>query len=147
MDNQRTKNLKKCVLFVCTGNSARSQMAEAILRSLAGDRYEVYSAGTHPEGLHPLAAEVMQEIGTDISRQESKSIDTFRGQQFDCVITVCDQARQQCPTFPGGRTIHWALEDPAAAQGGREKQRQAFRDARDRLREKVRGFLAANERE
>jgi len=92
--------MKKRVLFLCTGNSARSQIAEGILRKIAGDRYEVFSAGTHPKGVHPLSIEVMREIDIDISGQTSKDVSVFQGHQFDYVITVCDRAKQACPVFP-----------------------------------------------
>ena len=104
------------VLFVCTGNSARSQMAEGLLRHEAGDRFEVFSAGTHPTQVRPEAIVVMREIGIDISPHRSKSVDEFAGQAFDYVITVCDNANETCPVFPGrARRLHWPFEDPAAA--------------------------------
>ena len=106
------------VLFLCTGNSARSQMAEGLLRSLGKQHFEVYSAGTHPTELHPLAVAVMQELRIDISDQRSKDLSEFLGQDFDYIITVCDRARDNCPTFPGdNQRIHWSFEDPAAAVG------------------------------
>ncbi len=125
---------KKRVLFLCTGNSARSQMAEGLLRWLAGERFDVFSAGSHPTSLRPEAVAVMQELGVDISGQRSKSMDEFLGQEFDYVITVCDNARQACPTFPGRAVrIHWSLEDPAAAGGPIEERLTVFRLVRDRL--------------
>jgi len=130
------------VLFVCTGNSARSQMAEGLLRHLAGDRFEVYSAGTEPKGLVPLTVAVMEEIGIDVSGQRSKSVDEFAGQEFDYVITVCDIARQACPTFPGrGKRRHWSVEDPAHAETRGVSPEEAFRDARDDLRRRIEAFL------
>src|SRR3990172_9765195 len=108
----------KRVLFVCTGNRARSQIAEGLLRHLAGDRFDVFSAGTEPKGLIPLTIEVMRESGIDISGQRSKGVEEFEGQEFDYVITVCDTARQACPAFPdGGKRLHWSVEDPAGAGG------------------------------
>ncbi len=132
----------KRVLFVCTGNRARSQMAEGLLRHLAGDRFEAHSAGTEPKGLAPLTVEVMREIGIDVSGQQSKSVKEFANQRFDYVITVCDAARQRCPAFPGGgERIHWGVEDPADAEGRGEPPLQAFRAARDDLRTRIQGFL------
>ncbi len=116
------------VLILCTGNSARSQMAEGLLRHLAGDRFDVYSAGTHPVGLNPLAVAAMKEAGIDISHHRSKSVDEFAGQAFDFVITVCDNARESCPLFPGeGARIHQSFADPAAA--GRIEDFRSVRDA------------------
>jgi arsenate reductase len=132
----------KRVLFVCTGNRARSQMAEGLLRHLAGDRFQVYSAGTEPKGLAHLTVEVMREIGIDVSGQRSKSVEEFAGQRFEYVITVCDSARQRCPAFPGGGArIHWDVEDPADTKGRGEPSLQACRAARDALRTRIEGFL------
>lgn len=130
------------VLFVCTGNRARSQMAEGILRHLAGDRYEVHSAGTRPSGLAAETVAVMAETGIDISGQWSKHVDEFADQPFDYVITVCDSARQSCPAFPGGgERIHWDVEDPVEAQVRGTSLADALREARDVLRERIEGFL------
>jgi arsenate reductase len=127
------------VLFLCTGNSARSQMAEGLLRALGGADFEVYSAGTDPQGLNPLAVEAMRESGIDISRQESKSLDRFLGRAFDYVITVCDRARDRCPTFPGdNERIHWGFDDPAAATGARDEQLAQFRRVRNEISERLR---------
>src|ERR687893_1475059 len=105
------------VLILCTGNSARSQMAEGLLRGMAGARFEVESAGTRPTGLRPEAVEAMRERGVDISGQRSKSVDEFAGEAFDYVITVCDNARDNCPVFPGAtERIHWGFNDPAAVE-------------------------------
>ncbi len=132
----------KRVLFVCTGNRARSQMAEGLLRHLASDRFQACSAGTEPKGIARLTVEVMREIGVDVSGQRSKSVAEFAGERFDYVITVCDSARERCPAFPGGgERIHWSVEDPAAAEAGGEPSRQAFRAARDELRARIEGFL------
>src|SRR3954453_7985 len=107
--------MKKKVLFLCTGNSCRSQMAEGLLRHVAGDRFEAASAGTHPQGLNPDAVAAMQEIGIDISHQRSKHVDDFAGDQFHSVITVCDRAKESCPIFPSTRSLlHWSFDDPAA---------------------------------
>ncbi len=125
---------KKRVLILCTGNSARSQMAEGLLREMAGDRFDVVSAGVAPSHVRPEAIEVMREIGIDISAHRSKSVDNFTGQQFDYVITVCDNANQQCPMFPGKtQRIHWAIADPAAVDGSESQGLAAFRGARDEL--------------
>lgn len=124
--------MKKKVLVLCTGNSARSQMAEGLLRHAAGDRYEVFSAGTRPVGLNPNAVKAMREVGIDISGHRSKSVDEFSGQQFDYVITVCDNAKEACPIFPGtGKRLHHSFEDPAAAPA--EQQLEKFRHVRDQI--------------
>ena len=116
------------VLFVCTGNSARSVMAEATLRHHGGDAFEVYSAGTEPKGINPLTLRVLAEAGIDASDARSKSVTEFLGQSFDYVVTVCDQARQVCPVFPGGgASLHWGYEDPAAAEGSEEERLAVFR--------------------
>jgi arsenate reductase len=126
-------NSKKRVLILCTGNSARSQMAEGLLRSMAGDEVEVFSAGTRPAGLNPNAVTAMAEIGIDISGHRSKSVDEFVGQPFDLVLTVCDRAREACPVFPGqGRQFHHDFEDPAAAPA--DRQLAVFRGVRDQIR-------------
>ena len=131
-------------LFVCTHNSARSQMAEGFLRHLAGDRFEVASAGTEATHVRPQAVRVMNELGIDISRQESKTLDRYLGEPFDYVITVCDEANEACPFFPGaGERLHWSLPDPAAAQGTEEDRLlEVFRAVRDRLRQHIEGELA-----
>jgi arsenate reductase len=130
------------VLFVCTGNSARSQMAEGWLRHLSAGRVEAASAGTEPRGLHPLAVRVMAERGVDISRQRSKHLSEVQGSRFDWVVTVCDRARQSCPVFPGARTVHWDLPDPAEARGSEEEVAEAFRRVRDELARRVEELLA-----
>ncbi len=129
------------VLILCTGNSARSQMAEGLLRHDAGDVYEVFSAGTKPTRVRPEAISVMREVGIDISGHRSKSVDEFAGQDFDYVITVCDNARESCPIFPTKtKRIHWSIEDPAAARGSAEEILTAFRRARDELRARLQAF-------
>jgi arsenate reductase len=135
---------KKRVLFLCTGNSARSQMAEGILRQMAGDRFDVFSAGTHPKGLHAKSIDVMREIGIDISSHTSKDLAAFLGQRFDYVITVCDRAKQQCPVMPGAAAIHWGFDDPAEAS--EDQQVQLFRRVRDEISRRIALFLLANER-
>ena len=113
--------MKKRVLFVCTGNRARSQMAEGLLRHLAGDRFEVHSAGIMPSGLADLSVAAMLELGIDISNQWSKSVGHFAGQRFDYVITVCNSAAGVCPAFPGeGERIHWDVEDPSDIEADRK---------------------------
>ena len=125
-------NNRQRVLFLCTGNSARSQMAEGLLRNIAGDRFEVFSAGTRPAGLNPNAVAAMGEIGIDISRYRSKSVDDFVDQQFDHVITVCDRAKESCPIFPGAANrIHHSFVDPAAAPA--DQQLPVFRKVRDEI--------------
>lgn len=136
--------MKRRVLFLCTGNSARSQMAEGLLRYLAGDRFEVHSAGTQPVGLNPGAVESMREIGIDISSHRSKPVNEFTGRPFDYVITVCDRAKEACPLWPhGGTFIHWSFEDPAAATGTAEDRRRVFRTVRDQIRMHIEEFLRA----
>src|SRR5438094_588353 len=108
-------NQKKRVLILCTGNSARSQMAEGVLRAMAGDHFEVFSAGTHPSRVNPLAIAAMRERGIEISHHRSKSLEEFAGERFDYLITVCDRARESCPVWPGAQAIHWSFDDPAAA--------------------------------
>jgi arsenate reductase len=125
--------MKERVLILCTGNSARSQMAEGLLRAMAGDRFDVESAGTHPSRVNPLAVEAMKERGIDISGHRSKSLDEFTGERFDHVITVCDNAKESCPVWPGARTIHHGFEDPAAAEGGEAERLAAFRRVRDEI--------------
>lgn len=135
---------KKRVLVLCTGNSARSQMAEGLLRHDAGDRFEVASAGVEPSHVRPQAIEVMREVGIDISSHHSKSVDEFTGQEFDYVITVCDNANEQCPIFPGNtKRIHWSFDDPAAAEGDDEKKLAVFRRVRDEIRHRLRLFVDA----
>jgi arsenate reductase len=126
---------KKRVLILCTGNSARSQMAEGLLRHDAGERFEVESAGTKPSAVRPDAIAAMRELGVDISGHRSKSVEEFAGQKFDSVITVCDSARESCPVFFGSaRRLHKSFEDPAAVQGSEEERLAAFRRVRDQLR-------------
>jgi arsenate reductase len=116
------------VLFVCTGNSARSVMAEALLRERGGPAFEVHSAGTEPKGINPLTERVLAEAGIAASFARSKSVAEFLGQGFDYVVTVCDQARQACPVFPGdGERLHWDVEDPAAVGGTDDERIAAFR--------------------
>ncbi|HEV7646453.1 MAG TPA: arsenate reductase ArsC [Pyrinomonadaceae bacterium] len=138
---------KKRILIMCTGNSARSQMGEGLLRYLAGDRFEVESAGFKPSRVRPEATKVMREIGIDISGQRSKSVDEFAGQEFDYVITVCDSARETCPIFPGKAIrIHHTFEDPPPEVIGDEASRLAiFRRVRNEIKEWLEKFLKENE--
>ena len=142
--------MKHKVLFLCTGNSCRSQLAEALVNRLRGERWEAYSAGTHPAGyVHPLAARVLKEIGIDASGARSKSVDEFRGAQFDLVVTVCDSAAEECPVWLGvGKRVHRGFPDPAKATGSEEEILAQFRAARDDIRRAISQLLdryAANE--
>ena len=137
-------NEKKRVLILCTGNSARSQMAEGLLRHDSGDRFEVASAGVAPTHVRSEAIDVMSEIGIDISDHRSKSVDNFADEEFDYVITVCDNANEHCPIFSGDtKRIHWSFDDPAAVEGEADKKRAVFRRVRDEIRHRLRLFSAA----
>jgi len=140
-----TSNSRKRILILCTANSARSQMAEGILRWLGGDDYDVHSAGSKATNVNPYAIEAMDEIGMDIRAQFSKTYERYLGQPWDAVITVCDNAAEACPFLPGQYThIHWSFPDPAAVEGDDAKL-QAFRDVRDGLIEKFRAFISNQE--
>jgi arsenate reductase len=131
------------VLVLCTHNSARSQMAERLLRDLGRDRFEVASAGTVATAVHPLAARVMEEIGLDLRGHSSKTLERYLGERWDYVITVCDQAGERCPLFPGpARRIHWSFEDPSAATGSEADRLATFRRVRDAIRDRLRAWLA-----
>jgi len=135
---------KTRVLFLCTVNSARSQMAEAFLRKYAGDRFEVYSAGLEPaRGVHPLTIKVMEELGYDMSGHYAKDVRQFVGQlHFGYVITVCDRAEQSCPIFPGiTQRLHWSLEDPAAFEGDEQAKLAKFREVRDQVEAHVKAWV------
>ncbi|HCA58186.1 MAG: arsenate reductase ArsC [Acidobacteria bacterium] len=135
---------KQSVLVLCTGNSARSQMAEGIIRHLFGDRFEVFSAGTHPSIVRPEAIKAMAEIGIDISGHRSKSVEEFAGREIDYVLTVCDNARENCPYFPARtQVIHHSFDDPAAVEGDEETRLAAFRLIRDQIRDYAATELAA----
>lgn len=128
-------NQKQKVLFICTHNSARSQIAEALLRSLYLGRYEAYSGGTQPSTVNPYAVRAMKEIGVDISAHRSKSVNEFRGSEFDYVVTVCDQAKETCPFFPGGKEyLHQGFEDPSEFKGTDQEMLVIFRQVRDEIR-------------
>ena len=130
------------VLFVCTGNSARSQIAEALLRDFGGADFEVYSAGTEPKGVNPYTVRALAEIDIDWSGARAKSVTEFLGRPFDYVITVCDRARQSCPVFPGNHnTLHWGLDDPAEVEGSDERKLEAFRRTRTEIATRLRPFV------
>jgi arsenate reductase len=131
------------VLFLCTGNSARSQMAEGFLRHYAGDRYEIHSAGLEPRPVNPLAIQAMSEVGIDISGQRSKAVADYLGiVHFGYLITVCTDAERQCPIFPGvSLRLHWAFDDPAAAEGTEEERLEVFRRVRDEIDARIRAWL------
>lgn len=136
-------NIPPRVLVLCTGNSARSQMAEGLLRHKGGTRYQVFSAGTHPSVVNPLAIEAMREVAIDISHHRSKSVDEFAEEKFDYVITVCDNANKNCPVFPGqAKRIHWSFDDPAAASGSKEERLSVFRRVRDEIAARLSAFVA-----
>jgi arsenate reductase len=136
--------LRQRVLILCTGNSARSQMAEGVLRHIAGDRFEVESAGTKPGHVRPEAIAVMQEIGIDISGHRSKHIDECAGQDFDYVLTVCDNANESCPVFPSRtRRLHQNFQDPAGVQGNEQERLAVFRQVRDEIRDFLKSFPPA----
>ena len=141
-----TVSEKSRVLFLCTHNSARSQMAEGLLRHLAGDRFEAMSAGTDATHVRPLAIRAMGEIGVDISEQESKTLDRYLHEPFDYVITVCDDANEACPFFPGAQSrLHWSFEDPSKAEGTEEERLAVFRSVRDRIRQRIEDDLVATD--
>jgi arsenate reductase len=125
------------VLFLCTHNSARSQMAEGLLRVYCAGRFEAFSAGTEATHVRPLAVRAMAELGIDISAQESKTLDRYVNQPFDAVITVCDQANKACPVFFGARRLHWSFPDPSKAHGTDEQQLGVYRQVRDAIRERI----------
>ena len=130
------------ILFLCTHNSARSQMAEGLLRHLAGDRFEAFSAGTEATHVRPLAIRAMAELDVDISTQTSKTLDRYLAEPFDLVITVCDQAAEACPVFPGAkRRLHWSFPDPSKATGSEEDQLAVYRQVRDAIRQRIESEL------
>lgn len=125
----------KKILFICTNNSARSQMAEGLLRHFCGDSYDVYSAGTEPSKVHPYAIQVMKEIGIDISPHSSKSLDQYRKEKFYRVVTVCDLARESCPYFFAKKMFHKGFADPAVIKGSKKKMLESFRKSRDEIKD------------
>ena len=135
------------VLFLCTHNSARSQMAEGLLRHLAGDRFEVMSAGTEATSVRSEATEAMSELGVDISGQESKTLERYLGEPFDYVVTVCDDANEACPVFLGAENrLHWSLQDPSRAEGSEEQRLEVFRKVRDEIQTRISEELLAGDR-
>jgi arsenate reductase len=134
------------VIFVCTGNSARSQMAEALLRREGGDRFEVVSAGVSPRGVNPLTVRALAEVGIDIAGARSKSVTEYLGQPFDYVVTVCDRARESCPVFPGGaETLHWGFDDPAEAEGSEAERMAIFRHVLTEIAARIRSFVRSTQ--
>ncbi|MGH2406669.1 MAG: arsenate reductase ArsC [Candidatus Limnocylindrales bacterium] len=144
MEKAATSTPPLRVIFVCSGNSARSQMAEALLRAKGGGGFEVHSAGTHPQGVNPLTVKVLAEVGIDISAATSKAVSGYVGQAFDYAVTVCDQARETCPVFPwASRSLHWDFADPAAATGAEAQRLAAFRTTRDLIAARLDIFIRA----
>jgi arsenate reductase len=135
------------VLFLCTHNSARSQMAEGLLRHLAGDRFEIMSAGTEATSVRPEAIRAMADLGVDISGQSSNTLERYLGEPFDYVVTVCDDANESCPVFPGAENrLHWSFQDPSRAEGSEEKRLEVFRKVRDEIQARIRKELLAGDR-
>ena len=137
--------IKAKVLFLCTGNSARSQMAEAFLKKYGGDQYDAYSAGTEPKGIHPYTERVMEEVGISLSGQHSKHVKEYMGKvHFGYLITLCDEAEESCPTtFPGvGKRIHWSFEDPSAFTGSEDEKLAKFREVRNQIEQYIKTWLA-----
>ena len=133
---------RKKILILCTGNSARSQMAEGLLKHITQNEYEIFSAGTKPSSVRPEAIEVLREVGIDISKNRSKSVDEFTNQKIDFVLTVCDSAREICPYFPAQtKLIHHSFADPAEVQGDEKTRIQAFRNARDQIQKYLEDFF------
>ena len=133
---------KTKVIFICTGNSCRSQMAEGLLRDMAGDRFEVFSAGSHPSRLHPASIIVMAELEIDISNHSADSIDKYLDKDIDIVITVCDNARQVCPVFPGNvKRIHWSIDDPFHGWGAEPSDLIPYRETRETLKDRLESFI------
>ena len=136
---------KKKVLFICTGNACRSQIAHGLLRDMAGDRFEVFSAGSHPSRLHPMSVAVMEEVGVDISYHTSDFVDDYLDKGIDIAITVCDNANQSCPTFPGkAERIHWSIDDPFKGWNFDTSQMDSFRETRREIKEKLETFLESH---
>ena len=136
---------KKKVLFICTGNACRSQIAHGLLRDMAGDRFEVFSAGSHPSRVHPMSVAVMEEVGVDISHHTSDFVDDYLDKGIDIAITVCDNANQSCPTFPGkAERIHWSIDDPFKGWNFDTSQMDSFRETRREIKEKLEAFLESH---
>jgi arsenate reductase (thioredoxin) len=135
------------ILFLCTHNSARSQMAEGLLRHLAGDRFEIMSAGTEATSVRPEAIRAMADLGVDISGQSSKTLERYLGEPFDYVVTVCDDANEACPVFPGAENrLHWSFRDPSQAQGSDEERLEVFKMVRDEIQARISKELLAADR-
>lgn len=135
------------VLFLCTGNSARSILAEALLKDAGGADFEVYSAGTEPKGINPFSIQVLEQAGLVAADYESKSLERFNGESFDYVITVCDRAAEQCPVFPGDpERIHWSFPDPAAVEGSNIVKLAAFQETLRGMRRRIDPFVAVAKR-
>jgi len=133
--------MKKKILFLCTGNSARSQMAEGLMRHFRGDEFEIFSAGVEPKGVHPQAIVAMREIGIDSSQQQAKHVDDLPIKEFDYIITLCDHAAQNCPVFPGkGVQLHHSFSDPAVARGSDQDVLKTFRKVREELKQFILRF-------
>ena len=144
MSGDKKTESKQTVLFICTHNSARSQMAEGLLNYLFPDRYQAFSAGTEKTRLQPLAIEAMKRIGIDISQHRSKTVDHFAGREFDLVITVCDRAREICPYVPTrNRRLHWSFEDPSDLRGSEEERLAVFEKVRDEIKDKVINYFGS----
>ena len=136
------QGFRKKALFICTHNSARSQMAAGLLKHLSGDRFEAFSAGTDPSRVNPFAVKTMAEIGVDISHHRSRHVGSFKGERFDYVITVCEQARESCPIYPGAdHTLHWSFVDPSGASGNNGQKLEVFRTVRDQIKKRIEEFL------
>ena len=144
LESEANRGRKTKVLFLCTGNSCRSQMAEGLLRAEYGDKFEAFSAGTRPVAVNPRAIQVMAEAGLDISDHRSQALGEFDGEDVDLVISVCDAASALCPDFPGSKRLHWSLPDPAEATGTESQVMEAFRKVRDDIRSRIRMSLAAD---
>ena len=138
--------MKNKIIFICTGNSCRSQIAEGLFREKAGDKFEVFSAGSHPSRLHPAAIKVMAEWGIDIKKQKSEKIDKYLNDGIDTVITVCNNAKSACPDFPSSKIrIHWSIEDPFNGWNDHEKYLEPYRIARNEIKEKINDLLQKDE--
>ncbi|MFQ6615358.1 MAG: arsenate reductase ArsC [Fidelibacterota bacterium] len=136
---------RKKVLFLCTGNSCRSQMAEGLLRHLAGDRFQVFSAGTHPTRIHPMTIRIMKEWGIDVSNHTANHVDEYLDHDIDIVITVCDNAEEICPVFPGAvKRIHWGIPDPFSGWSEDDRFMERYRTTRNLIRERIEEFLTQN---
>jgi len=139
------KSQKQKLLFLCTGNSCRSQMAEGLLRNLAGDQFDVVSAGTHPNRVHPMSIKIMDEIDIDISHHSSDHVADYLNQGIDIIISVCDSAKQLCPTFPGNvKQIHWSISDPFSGWDTDDEFLHNYRDCRDTIQKYIKQFLEDN---